>query len=430
MLALLAPMGRVSGAVAQVSRFVRPTDRAERENVLVPARPTARIASTTRAAAFEDPNVVFIEQEKACATSAPESKEPLVVDGQKPLPAYATAGTVFLNGWELRYLSKDHKVAQMETRIFNIRLQGNTLKWGAVGRIRDKNFDDAYEWCYHYVIVAWNQAVIDALAQDDLPTTSVAYSAQNANEDTALVTAAGFKGDLRFIGKAVVTALPEGFWFDWGGENFQQAFPQLDDADQEDHSLLQVAYSMGPSTLLIELEKTYDTPFAQPLIPTNASRVNDGFVSWESQAIFKDNAAKRKFMFLEKFSALAGNSVAVIHRPFTVRPVEETGAIGCITSKGKVKTTDHAIENIPFQYAWPVLTGWDLSFDCDDEQVTQIGVWLHDINYAAGVLRYKVSSILRDKDSDPDFGARYGVSVLGLNSIGSAPPVPLRQPSR
>ena len=420
---LVAQMVCVPGATAQVAPLVRPTDRAGREDVPFLARVTASIASSARVAALEDPNVVFIEQEKACARSEGSgTKTFLVVDGQKTLPAYATAATVFLNGWELRYLSKDHKVAQISTRISNIRKEGNTLKWMASGVIRDKNFDDAYEWCYHYAVVAWNQAVIDAIAQDDVPTLSLAYSAQKANEETALVTAAGFKGDLGFIGKAFVTALPEGFWFDWGGDSFQQAFPHLGDPSQEDHNLLQVGYSMGPSTALIEFEKTYDTPFAQPALPSNASRIDDGFVSWESHAVFKDNAAKRKFMFMEKFSALAGNNIGVIHRPFTVRPVEDVGAFtGCITSKGRITTTDHTIENIPFQYAWPVLTGWDLSFVCDDEHVTELGVWVHDISYAGGVLRYKVSSILRDKDSEPEFGTRYGISVLGLNRIGVAP---------
>ena len=219
---LVAQMVCFPGATAQDAPLVRPTDRAGREDVPFLARVTASIASSARVAALEDPNVVFIEQEKACARSEGSgTKTFLVVDGQKTLPAYATAATVFLNGWELRYLSKDHKVAQISTRISNIRKEGNTLKWMASGVIRDKNFDDAYEWCYHYAVVAWNQAVIDAIAQDDVPTLSLAYSAQKANEETALVTAAGFKGDLGFIGKGFVTALPEGFWFDWGGDSFQ-----------------------------------------------------------------------------------------------------------------------------------------------------------------------------------------------------------------
>jgi len=420
---LLAP-GR--DVAAQGREFLRPPADPRRESRPTLDAPRTRTASTARVAAFEDPNVLLIEQEKACARSDQSGTETrIVVDGEKILPAYATAATVFHSGWELRYLSKDHHVAQMQSEIFRIRKEGNVLRWGATGHIRDKNFDDGYEWCYHYTVVAWNQAVIDAIAQDELPTLSLAFSAQR---ETALVSAAAFKGDLRFVGKTVATALPEGFLFDWGGDNFQEAFPKLGDVDQEDHHLLQVAYSMGPSALYIDVGKTYDTAFG-PLIPTAASRVDDGFVSWESHAIFKDNSGKRKFLFMDRFSGLAGNSVGVIYPPFSIHPVEDAGATtGCITGSATVTTTEHVIENIPFQYAWPVLSGWNLSFECEDQHVTQVGVWLHDITYASGVLRYKVSSILRDKNSDPGFGGSHQVFVLGFNQITGGSPTG-RQPA-
>lgn len=50
-------------------------------------------------------------------------------------------------------------------------------------------------------------------------------------------------------------------------------------------------------------------------------------------------------------------------------------------------------------------------------------MWLHDISYekaptaAGGVLRYKVSSILRDKDSAPGFGSSHEVFILRMNKI-------------
>lgn len=418
---LLVPLlGPGPDAAAQGRQFLRPPVDPRRESRPPLEAPRTVATATTRVAAFEDPNVLLIEQEKACARSDQSGTETrVVVDGEKVLPAYATAATVFQNGWEVRYLGSDHHVAQMQSEIFNIRKEGNTLRWGATGHIRDKNFDDGYEWCYHYVVVAWNQAVIDAIAQDETPTLSLGFSAQR---ETALVSAAAFKGDLRFVGKTGATALPEGFLFDWGGDNFLEAFPKLGDVDQEDHHLMQVAYNMGPSELYIQVDKTYDTVFA-PLIPTAASRVDDGFVSWESHAIFKDNSGKRKFLFLDRFSGLAGNSVGVIYPAYSIHPAEDAGAFtGCITGFASVTTTEHVIENIPFQYAWPVLSGWNLVFECEDQHVTQVGVWLHDISYAAGTLRYKVSSILRDKNSDPGFGASHQVFVLGFNRITGGSP--------
>ena len=420
LLLLIPVMVPARDATAQSSRFIRPPVDPQRESRPVLDAPRTRPTSTAHVAAFADPNVLLIEQEKACAGSDQSGTETrAVIDGEKILPAYATAATVFMNGWEVRYLSNDHHVAQMQSEIFRIRKEGNALRWSATGHIRDRNFDDGYEWCYHYTVVAWTQAVIDAIAQDETPTLSLAFSAQR---ETALVTAAAFKGDLRFVGKTKATALPEGFLFDWGGDNFQEAFPKLGDIDQEDHHLLQVAYNMGPSELYIQLEKTYDTVFA-PAIPTAASRVDDGFVSWESHAIFKDNSGKRKFLFMDRFSGLAGNSVGVIYPSYNIHPEEDAGAFtGCITGFADVKTTEHVIENVPFQYAWPVLSGWNLSFECEDQHVTQVGVWLHDISYASGVLRYKVSSILRDKNSDPGFGASHQVFVLGFNQITGGSP--------
>jgi hypothetical protein len=417
---LVPPLVPGPDAAAQGREFLRPPADPRRESRPPLEAPRTRATSTARVAAFEDPNVLLIEQDKICTRSDQSGTETrVVVEGEKILPAYATAATVFHNGWELRYLGKDHHVAQIQSEIFRIRKEGNVLRWGATGHIRDKNFDDGYEWCYHYVVVAWNQAVIDAIPQDEVPTLSLAFSAQR---ETALVSAAAFKGDLRFVGKATATALPEGFLFDWGGDNFLEAFPKLGDVDQEDHHLLQVAYSMGPSALYIEFGKTYDTAFA-PAIPTAASRVDDGFVSWESHAIFKDNSGKRKFLFMDRFSGLAGNSVGVVYPPFSIHPVEDAGAFtGCITGFADVKTTEHVIENIPFQYAWPVLSGWNLSFECEDQHVTQLGIFLHDISYAAGVLRYKVSSILRDKNSDPGFGNGHQVFVLGFNRITGGSP--------
>ena len=74
-----------------------------------------------------------------------------------------------------------------------------------------------------------------------------------------------------------------------------------------------------------------------------------------------------------------------------------------------------------------MLTGWELGYSCNDEHVTEIGIWLHDIEYEknsglpAGTLRYKVSSILRDKDNSPGHHFRHKVAILGLKPIDQTP---------
>ena len=40
-----------------------------------------------------------------------------------------------------------------------------------------------------------------------------------------------------------------------------------------------------------------------------------------------------------------------------------------------VVTQESVIENLPFEYAIPMLTGWELVLGCDDEHVKEIGIW-------------------------------------------------------
>ena len=77
---------------------------------------------------------------------------------------------------------------------------------------------------------------------------------------------------------------------------------------------------------------------------------------------------------------------------------------------------------MPFDYAVPVLTGWDLSYVCTDHHVKRMGAYLVDFAYvkgpaaATGTLNYTVFSTLRD-DSDNGHAARYKVNILGLNAM-------------
>jgi hypothetical protein len=76
-----------------------------------------------------------------------------------------------------------------------------------------------------------------------------------------------------------------------------------------------------------------------------------------------------------------------------------------------------------------VLTGWDLSYFCEDEHVTEIGAWIPKWEWQpgtsvdGGTLRYTVGASLRDKDGLPGFNQRFQVKILGLRRI---PPVPPR----
>jgi hypothetical protein len=91
---------------------------------------------------------------------------------------------------------------------------------------------------------------------------------------------------------------------------------------------------------------------------------------------------------------MGGRDVATIQPPFSILPKKE--------GVNDVSTQDVVIKNIPFDYAIPMLTGWEVGYWTDDQHVKDLGVWIDEWSYSVGAtggtLRYKLSSILRDDD--------------------------------
>ena len=362
--------------------------------------------------ALEDAGVIQVTDGSACGESNRSgAEEAISLQGRIDLPDYATDATVFLNGWDTRYLSSDHHIGRVAAIIRNIQQTNSRLTWEAVGLLRDKNFDDGYRWCYHFTVVAWNRSQIDArvLAHRDNTT----FSFYEDDERVALVSAAGFLNDV-FLTRGIKAAvLPRGFVYGWE-EGFSQS----------DHHLLQIAYNLDHSETFIQAGRNWSGP---PPSITNSQASN--FVSWETQGIFKDNSAKRDFRFGSAVTVLAGRGVETKQPPFTIIPKEDYG--NCGELGGNVFTQDLVIENVPYDYAIPMLTGWELRYPCKDHHVKHLGVWLHDMSYekatgsSVGTLRYSISSILRDKDTVPLHIPRHKVSILGMNITPSRPlPVP------
>ena len=65
----------------------------------------------------------------------------------------------------------------------------------------------------------------------------------------------------------------------------------------------------------------------------------------------------------------------------------------------------YAVERLQFDYAVPVLTGWDMQYACEDHEIERIGVYLVEFEYykdpnaPTGTLYYTIFSTMRD-DSD------------------------------
>ncbi len=393
---------------------------------LIPDSPLTELTSSDRNVVFEEQGTIIVYHGFGCAESKKSGKEDVLrVEQSLDIPSYATNATVFLNGWHLQYLHKDHHVAGLGTLIRNIRLEGQTLKWEAHGALSDHNFDDEYSWCYHYTVVAWNPSNINLTvdhkdgcdARD--PSQTNFFVAKNEATTTALSSFPTFLQNPDFASSKTVAILPRGFVFTWG-DGILGA-----DCGIDDHHLLQIGYNLDHSEIFIEHGKKYrkKTEAVTPSLPNSASQVDSGYVSWETSAIFKDNKTRRDYTFGEMVSGLGGSDVGVIQPPFSILPVEdENFCTGVGTSP---QTEEFVIEKVPFEFAIPMLTGWELAYPCSgDEHVTEAGIWIDEWSYDKNtrILRYKLSSVLRDKDTDPGFNRRHKVTVLGLRAVSGGIP--------
>lgn len=361
---------------------------------------------------------IYVYHGFGCAESKNSGTQDFIkVEQSLGIPQYATNATVFLNGWHLQYLDSDHHVAGLATLIGNIGLDKGTLKWQAGGVLTDSGFGNPYNWCYYYTVVAWNSSQINltvdhndgACSSDPSMTRDANYFfADNKGTNTALSSFPSFLQNPDFATIKTVAVLPRGFGFDWGGGG--------------DHHLLQIGYNLDHSETFMENGKKYEKGLGDTTrsLPSLVDSVppDPGYVSWETYAIFKDNDTRRDYRFGEMVSGLGGNDMGVIQPPFSILPIE--GFSGGSNNSAGVRTQDFVIENIPFKYVIPMLTGWELRYSTDDQHVKEIGIWIDEIDYnpnAPGTLHYKVSSILRDNDNSPDFLFRHKVTILGLKSV-------------
>lgn len=306
-----------------------------------------------------------------------------------PLPAWVTRATVILNGWSATYLHTDRYVAGFGTLIRDVSFDKGILRWTAAGAISDDNFDDDYHWCYWYTVVGWNDAAIDA-QPFELATIGSPCELSKQALHCGLSVLSAHVETTPFAGKSGVAVIPRGFGF------FRPAA-----------EVLQVAYNLDHGEPLV---------WRGPTTTSTPPSVYDlGHESWESEAIFKDNGV-RGYNVGELAALIGGNGVGVVQPPFSIIPAEGAGSSGCIDSgRFGVQPEEYAFENLPFSFAVPMLTGWDLSYQCNDQSVQNMGAWIDAFEYdrTSGKLTTHVSSMLGDVGTD-GFSTRIKLSVLGL----------------
>ena len=338
------------------------------------------------------------------------------------MPSYVNAATVFLNGWKVAYLRNDHEVEGLFVSLGAIALRQGTLSWQAVGELADQNFDDGYSLCYHFTAIGWNSSTLAAIADHEDEDNHEAIDV--ANDTTALSVISGFLQDANYPSGVRAALLPRGFGARWEGS----------DDEVPDHHLLQLAYNLDYAERFVDSRQEYDTQ-GQPSLPSSASQVDINVITRDSKTIFKDNALRRDRSTGEAVSVLAGADVGYVQPPFSVLPRED--GRGLCSGAPVSSTTEIVVENVPFTYAIPVLTGWDLAYLCNDQHVAEMGVWLETFRYTrpvvtlgGGTLRYTVSHVLRDHNSRPGSLARARVHILGFKPILTQGPGdgPVRKP--
>lgn len=334
------------------------------------------------------------------------------------LPSFANRAAVFLNGWEFDFKGEDRDLETIAAGLESIKLAAGTLSWVARGFIAERAFDVAFGFCYSYAVVSWNDTKVD-LASDQ---SAWHETKQDNNGDhTSLTANGGFAPTPAAVGKKTVALLPAGFLFSFSGA---------------DHHLLQLAYDLGPhARYLSRRDESFPyhsvncgvasgkftcNKLSLPAVLAKSSRADQGHVSWISSGILRDNDI-RPYSFGDRVTVLTGNDVSLIEPPFAIVPYSPKGYFdACMRNVSTEETVDVEILDLPFKYAVPMLTGWELRYACDDEEVKRIGVYIHDVTYnapgtAPGTLRYKVTGRLHDENSDTEFTLRHKVHILGLN---------------
>jgi hypothetical protein len=356
----------------------------------------------------------------------PSGKNIIKVEQSVALPGYANQAAVFLNGWKLDYLGSDQNVLALGSIITKIKLdrRSGKLTWNAAGLLRDDDFEEGYEFTYNFTVIAWNDVALNISidqgnpdnicnADTDLPDKSFLA----LSNGPALSAFSAFANEPAFPANSPIVILPRGFGFSWY---------------DGDHHMLQLGYNLEHSEGIAVQDRIYNnnrnhvhtlgdilTGISAPL-PNLASHFDSGLVSWNTLPVMKDNDSSRYYLFSEMTSAIGGHDIGLIQPPFSIIPKPSEGGG---STAGGVLTKDFVIENIPYEFAVPMLTGWELSYLTDDQHVKEAGIWIDKWSYTpgspGGTLRYKVSSILRDDDSTPAHLMRSNITVLGIHQVTS-----------
>lgn len=377
------------------------------------AAPLLPIAESSRYTVMETAGKMTLMQGQTCAfpkRGAGDHHVGFRVHESVKMPAGYT-GVVYLNGFRGDYDDGDRNFLGLGAMI--VRVDANRdkgeLQWEAGGVLGDNSGDDAYKWCYWYGVVLWNPAAPElqvAAFQDDSDpkrTTFIHHDDFDPGNDGAVRDLPGmFVDPERREPKAVV---PRGFGLIY---------------TEDDYNLLQAGFDLG--------------------LP----QASGTSIAWTSRTVLKDNDERRDYRGSALVSILLGESVHV-WQPEKVSKRDATSNNGaweqvpgndfalvarsdadwCGADDVSFRKFEYVVDDVPFDYALPVLNGWDHGNFCGDSNVESSGVWLTEVSYekqpgSPGKMRYAVASMFDDDGgwfgSDGNLTS-HGVVILGFNEL-------------
>ncbi len=331
-----------------------------------------------------------------------------------PVDRMYDKATVILNGWNLSFTGGKGQVMYVGAAVGNMKLDPGLLTWNAVGVLRNEDDTREIEGKFYYTILLWKSAKVQLITNEgnikDLCKSHHSggnsfFGSNNDGMNTALaskITSIKLEG---FPTRGLKGMLPRGFLMSYSDNALFGG---------SDHNLAQLAYRMG------EVATTDDKTDPRRM-------VDSAYISWRSDFIIKDDDDRRDFRIYETVSAIAGSDLGYIQPPYSILPSEDPGwASGCLASAGNTEIVEYSVQNIPYQYGIPLLTGWNLESFCGDEPVKSIGVYIEDWNYTfmpnsalGGNLIYKLVTTIDSGSGDAFIITGHHVSVLGIISIAN-----------
>jgi hypothetical protein len=286
---------------------------------------------------------------------------------------------VVLNGWDFRFEREETEISGFGLALDKPTITPiPTVEWETFFEVAAEE-QQLMSTCYWYTLIAWTDALPDAhiLYEPLRPTPS-----RWPSNYTALSRIPRYLQDPLFDIEPFVGILPHGFGLQWSDDN------------RDSDYLLQAAYHLQPSERLVHdlespaaqspqrfLRRAVSNYAPSPLslssyFPLAEDRFGDGFVTWESEAIFKNGDDPDPYWFMDIVAGLTGSNFDLIRPHFGIEPIMQNSSAIDFAQK----TTIHVSGLDDYDLAVPVLTGWNLYLPVDDEQVRQIGVRIVSAN--------------------------------------------------